>query len=62
MLNNIQHYRIGKGLTQAELAKRVGVTQQAVANWESGGVTPTVDKALKLADALGVSLEKIIKI
>lgn len=62
MLNHIQHYRVRKGLTQAELAKRVGVTQQAVANWELGVRNPTIQKALKVADALGVPLEKIIKI
>ncbi|HUN78691.1 MAG TPA: helix-turn-helix domain-containing protein [Solirubrobacteraceae bacterium] len=35
--------RIGAGLTQAELARRLGVSQAAVAKLERPGANPTVD-------------------
>lgn len=32
------------GLSQMELADRLGVSRQAVSRWESGDTTPTMDK------------------
>lgn len=43
------------GLSQADLAARVGVSQPAVANWESGVHDPRRLMLAKLAEALGVS-------
>ena len=43
------------GLNQAALAKRVGVSQPAVASWESGLHDPRRLMLAKIADALGVS-------
>lgn len=51
-------FRREKGLTQAELAKKVGVTLRAIQNWEAGRL-PRLDDATKLADALGVSLDEL---
>jgi len=47
------------GIDQRELARRCGVSQQAVSNAERGkhGVSPEVMR--KLADALGVPLDAI---
>ncbi len=45
------------GLNQAALAERVGVSQPAVANWESGVHDPRRLVIIKLADALGVTPE-----
>ena len=44
--------RLGAGLTQKELAERIGTTQSAVARWENGVVVPRLDTLLKLADVL----------
>lgn len=46
-----------KGLNQAELAAIIGVTQPAVANWESGVHDPRRLVLAKLANALDVSLD-----
>ena len=45
------------GLSQMELAERLGVSRQAVSRWESGDTTPTVDKLKTLARIYGVSLD-----
>ena len=42
------------GLTQADLAARVGTTQSAIARMEGGAVTPTVDTLCRLSDVLGI--------
>ena len=41
------------GLTQAELARRMGTTQSAIAAIESGARTPTVELLDRLARACG---------
>jgi len=46
--------RLAAGLTQKELAERMGTTQSAIARLESGNQMPTLDTLFKLATALGV--------
>jgi transcriptional regulator with XRE-family HTH domain len=42
------------GLTQTELAARMGTTQSSVARMESGGSLPTIEMLARLAQATGV--------
>lgn len=49
--------RKGAGLNQAALAERVGVSQPAVANWESGVHDPRRLMLAKIAEALGAPME-----
>jgi transcriptional regulator with XRE-family HTH domain len=44
--------RLG-GLTQAELARRLGTTQSAVSNWERDRDTPRVDTLARILEACG---------
>ena len=53
----IRFARKKKSLNQAELAARLGVTQPAVANWESGVHDPRRLMLAKLAAALDISLD-----
>jgi ribosome-binding protein aMBF1 (putative translation factor) len=45
--------RIKSGLTQEELAKRMGTTQSVVARWESGKTLPSCRTLIRLAEATG---------
>src|SRR5216684_1776924 len=49
--------RLAAGLTQSELAARIGTTQSAIARLESGTITPTVDTLKNLADVVGLRFE-----
>lgn len=53
--DRIRHARKDAGLNQADLAERVGVSQPAVANWESGVHDPRRVMLAKIADVLNVS-------
>ncbi|MEU5996064.1 helix-turn-helix transcriptional regulator [Spirillospora sp. NPDC047418] len=54
--NAVRERRLALGLTQAELAKRAGLTQPALSRLESGGPTPTIGVLDRLAHALGARL------
>jgi transcriptional regulator with XRE-family HTH domain len=51
--------RLERGLTQAQLAARSGVSRQLVAAVEAGRNAPAVDAALALAQALGTTVEDL---
>lgn len=44
------------GITQKELARRLGTTQSVVARWESGRVSPTVETLSRVVRACGLDL------
>ncbi len=48
-------------MTQAELAKRLNVTDKAVSRWERGLGFPDISTLEPLADVLGISLVELIK-
>lgn len=52
----VYRVRTEAGLTQAELAERMGTTQSAVARMEGGGTRPTLDTLGRLAAAVGQEL------
>lgn len=58
--NGIKAARLKAGLTQAQLALAVGVTQQAVSQWESGGRLFSVETLIRLSKALGCSVDDIL--
>jgi DNA-binding XRE family transcriptional regulator len=53
----LKRIREEKGLTQAELAEKSGVSAAAVASLEQGLRSPTLDTVRRVAHALGVSEE-----
>jgi transcriptional regulator with XRE-family HTH domain len=55
----IRQIRESAGITQAELGRRMGVTQAAVARWESGRRLANVNTLQRVADALELNLSII---
>ncbi|MDR7171032.1 ribosome-binding protein aMBF1 (putative translation factor) [Nocardia kruczakiae] len=49
--------RTAAGLTQTELARRMGTTQPTIARIEGGGRIPTLDMLERLATAIGMQLD-----
>ena len=46
-----------KNLSQADLAEKVNVTRDTIGKYERNDIIPTVEKARKIADILGISLD-----
>jgi putative transcriptional regulator len=59
LANRLKELRAELGLTQAELAERVGVTRKTVNTVENGVFTPSATLAIKLAHALNVTVERL---
>jgi transcriptional regulator with XRE-family HTH domain len=55
----IRAARLAAGLTQAELAARLGTYQPAVSSWERG-LIPRAPRLAQIAEALGVTIEALI--
>ena len=56
LIEKLIAYRIKHGITQAELARRIGTKQSAISRFESGTENPTLDFLKKIANALGAKL------
>ena len=48
-----------QGISQVELAKRMGVSQSAIAHWERRSVSLSPEQIVTLSEALGVSLQEL---
>ena len=59
-LTEIKFFRIKAGKTQEELAKAIGVTQGAVAQWESGITNPKISNLKAIAQSLGCTLADLL--
>ncbi len=57
--NLLRTARIAQGLSQSDLARRAGISRQALGAIESGGYQPGVSVALKLARVLGRTVEDL---
>lgn len=56
----IQTLRKQRGLTQEQLAQRLGVSRQAVSRWELDESLPETANLLPLGEVLGVSLDILL--
>lgn len=57
---NVRKFRLERGLTQAELGKKVDVCQVVIQNYEKGKTTPKPENFVRLAKALGTTCEKLV--
>lgn len=58
--NRIAKYRKAKGLTQEELAGRLGVSSQAVSKWENDASCPDISLLPQLCQVLGISSDELL--
>ena len=59
---NIQFLRkMHKGMTQEELAEKMGVSRQTVSKWELDGTYPEMDKVIELCKLFSCSMDKLVR-
>lgn len=59
--DKIQRLRKNKGISQEELADKIGVSRQAVSKWESKQSLPDIEKIILLSDYFGVTTDYLLK-
>lgn len=57
--DNIKKAQLDAGLTQIEVAEKLGVAQAQYARWENGGRNPKDETVKKLAEIFGVTFDKL---
>ena len=57
---NIKQLREQRGMTQEELANRLGVKYPAVSKWERGMAYPSMNTVIKMAELFKVSLDVVL--
>lgn len=58
--NRLMQYRKKAGLSQEELAEKLGVSRQAVSKWECSESSPDTDNLIALAKIYGVTLDELL--
>lgn len=53
--------RAARGMSQGDLAEKLGVSRQSVSKWETGQSVPDLDKIIKLADLFGVTTDYLLR-
>lgn len=56
----IHELRMRQGYTQVSLAKKLGVSKQAVSNWENGNIQPSIDMLIRIADLFSVTTDYLL--
>ena len=59
--DRIQSLRKSKGISQEELADKIGVSRQTVSKWESEQSVPDLDKVIIMSDYFEVTADYILK-
>ena len=59
--NRLYQYRKTMGISQEELAEKIGVSRQAVSKWERAEASPDTDNLIELARVYGVTLDELLQ-
>ena len=58
----LREYRISRGMTQVELARKAGITVAYASRLERAGATPGIDLVANIAVALGVTTAELLPV
>lgn len=58
--DNIKNYRKKSGMSQDELAEKLGVSRQSVSLWETGQTQPTIENIIALSKIFNISSDMLL--
>ena len=56
----IKHYRKQAGLSQEEMAEKIGVSRQAITKWENGTGTPDIANLMAIAEIFQITVDELL--
>ena len=59
--NNLKPLRKQNGLTQEQIAEKLGVSRQTIAKWERGECLPDLENVIALADIYEVTVDSLVR-
>lgn len=57
----LKYLRVNSGLTQREVAERIGIDQSAVALWETGKTAPRASILIKLSELYHCTVDDLLR-
>jgi len=60
MMPRLKELRVSHGLSQKQLAKIVGVSQQTISEYEKGNIYPNMYNVISIADFFKISIDELI--
>ena len=58
--SNLKHLRAIYGISQAELAKTIGVDQTAISKWEKGQREPTIGAVIAVTEFFRINIDSLV--
>ena len=62
LYEKLYELRRASGMSQEELAEKLGVSRQAVSKWESGATQPELQKLIELSKLYSVSVDELLSL
>lgn len=62
LYEKLYELRRASGMSQEELAEKLGVSRQAVSKWESGATQPELSKLIELSKLYSVSVDELLSL
>lgn len=59
--SNLKMYRVKSGMTQEDVAEKLGVSRQAVAKWERGESLPDIESCIGLSELFGTTVDMLVR-
>ncbi|MDO5423991.1 MAG: helix-turn-helix transcriptional regulator [Eubacteriales bacterium] len=58
----VQSLRKSYGLSQVQLSQKLGVTKQAVSNWENNNILPSINMLIRISNYFSVSCDYLLEL
>ncbi|MFA5643133.1 MAG: helix-turn-helix transcriptional regulator [Candidatus Paceibacterota bacterium] len=58
---NMKRIRLEKGMTQGDICRKLGLDRAYISNLESGKKNPTLATIEKIAKALGINIDELMR-
>ena len=59
--SNLKLFRVKAGMTQEDIAEKLGVSRQAVAKWERGESLPDIESCIELSNIFGTTVDMLVR-